>query len=243
MITKLMKASLVLTTALLIVSGCGVIPTLGSHNIISENQNVSGFDRLELSGGGDVTIIQDGTEALTIETDDNVMQYVTSKVLGGTLSIGLDFPNMRSVLPSRLSLTLHVKDLSGISTSGSWKATADGLKSANINISTSGSGKVTIRSLIADKLTVDISGSGNMDLAGQVNSQNVSISGSGVYQAGDLQTRDTRVEVSGSGNVTTWSTSNLEASISGMGSISYYGSPKVTYNESGSGSFKSLGNK
>jgi len=34
-----------------------------------------------------MTIIQDGTETLTIETDDNVMQYVTTKVQGGTLSI------------------------------------------------------------------------------------------------------------------------------------------------------------
>ena len=238
-----MKAGLVLTFAMLMVSACGMIPTLGSHNIISENRNVSGFDHLELSGGGDVTIIQGGTEALTIETDDNVMQYVTSKVLGGTLSIKLDFPQLRSVIPSRLSLILHVKDLSGISTSGSWKVIAASFKSANLDIATSGSVKVIIHNLIADKLTVDISGSGDMDLAGQVNSQEVTISGSGSYQAGDLQTRDTRVEVSGSGNVTTWSTGNLDASLSGMGTIRYYGSPKVTYNESGAGSIKSLGNK
>jgi hypothetical protein len=243
MTTKILKASLVLTLATLMVSACGVIPTLGSHNIISENRNVSGFDHLELSGGGDVTIIQDGTEALTVETDDNVMQYVTSRVLGGTLSIKLDFPQLRSVIPSRLSLTLHVKDLSGISTSGSWKVMAASFKSATLDIATSGSGKVTIYNLIADKLTVDISGSGAMDLAGQVNSQEVTISGSGIYQASDLQTRDTRVEVSGSGNVTTWSTGNLEASLSGMGTISYYGSPNVTYNESGAGSIKSMGDK
>jgi len=243
MTMKLMKAGLILTLAMLIVSACGMIPTYGSHTIISENRSVSGFDRLELSGAGGVTIIQDGTEALSVETDDNVMQDVTSKVLGGTLSIGLDVPSMRSVIPSRLSLILHVKDLSGLSTSGSWKVMAASFKAANLDIATSGSGKVTIQNLTADKLTVDISGSGQMDLAGLVNSQEVIISGSGIYQAGDLQAQHTQIKVSGSGNVTIWTNGDLQADLSGMGTIRYYGSPKVTYNESGVGSIKSLGNK
>jgi Protein of unknown function (DUF2807). len=241
--TKLMKASLVSILAMLLVSACGVIPMLGSRNIISENRNVSGFDRLEVSGGGDVTIIQDGTEALKIETDDNVMQYVTSKVQGGTLSIGLEFPSLRSVIPSRLRLTLHVKDLSGIITSGSWNVVSESFQTRSLDIAISGSGKVTIHALTTDKLTVEISGSGEMDMAGNVKSQDVTISGSGSYNAGDLQTQDTKVGVSGSGNLTTWVTGSLDASISGMGTISYYGSPQVAFNQSGSGTIKSLGNK
>ena len=241
--TKSMKASLVLILAILLVSACGVIPMLGSRNIISENRKVSGFDRLEVSGGGDVTIIQDGTEALKIETDDNVMQYVTSKVQGGTLSIGLEFPSLRSVIPSRLSLTLHVKDLSGIITSGSWNVGSDSFQTRSLDIAISGSGRVTIHTLTADKLTVDISGSGKMDMAGNVKTQDVTISGSGSYNAGDLQTQHTKAGVSGSGNVTTWATGSLDASISGMGTISYYGSPRVAFNQSGSGTIKSLGNR
>jgi len=53
-----------------------------------------------VNGGGDLTVIQDGTEALNIETDDNVMQYVTSRVQGETLTIGLEFPGLRSVIPA-----------------------------------------------------------------------------------------------------------------------------------------------
>jgi len=241
--TKVMKTSLVTTFALLLVCACGVLPTQGSRNIILENRNVSGFSRLEVSGAGNVTIIQDGTEALTVETDNNVMQFITSRVNGGTLSIGLEFPGLRSVIPSRLNLTLHVKDLSSISSSGSWNVVAASFKPANLDIATSGSAKVTINDLRVDKLTVDISGSGEMYFAGHANSQNVKISGSGTYKAGDLQTRDTSVEVSGSGNVTAWATTNLDANVSGMGTVSYYGSPQVAFNESGSGKIKSLGNK
>ena len=243
MIPKLMKASVVSILAILLISGCGLIPILGSRNIISGNRNVSGFDRLEVSGAGDMTIIQDGTETLTIETDDNVMQYVTTKVQGGTLSIALEAPGLRSVIPSRLRLILHVKDLSDIITSGSWNVASASFQTKSLDITVSGSGKVAIPTLTADNLTVHIRGSGEMVMAGKVKSQAVTISGSGSYNAGNLQTRDTEVEVSGSGNVTTWVTDSLDARISGMGTISYYGSPQVAFNQSGSGILKRLGSR
>lgn len=241
--SKLSRTSLMMTLVMLLVSACGMLPTLGSRRLISENWTVSGFNHLEVSGGGDLTIIQDGTEALRVETDDNVMQYVTSKVQDGTLAIGLDFPGLRLVIPSRLSLVLHVKDLTGINTSGSWNVASESIQAGNLEITASGSGKVTILTLNADRLTVDITGSGEMDLAGRVKSQDITISGSGSYNGGDLQAQDTRVGISGSGNVSTWATDSLEASISGMGTVSYYGSPQVTFNQSGSGNLKSLGQK
>jgi flagellar basal body-associated protein FliL len=55
--TKLMKISLGLTIILLLVSACGIIPTFGSRNLISESRNVSGFERVEVSGGGSMDII------------------------------------------------------------------------------------------------------------------------------------------------------------------------------------------
>ncbi len=241
--TKLLKTIIGMTVLLLLVSACGVIPTFGSRNLITEDRAVSGYDRLNVSGGGDVTVIQDGTESVSIETDDNVMQYVTSEVRGGTLYVGLEFHGLRSVIPSALHVTVHVKEISGISTSGSWAVTAETLQSGDLDVSVSGSGKVTIQALTADSLKVDISGSGSTDLAGSVTSQQISISGSGRYTAGDLQSQDTRVDVSGSGNVTVWASATLDGSISGSGSINYYGSPQVSFDQSGSGHLKSLGAK
>jgi hypothetical protein len=117
--TKLLTAITGLTIVMLLVSACGMVPTLGSRNLVSEPRNVTGYDRVEVSGGGSLDILQDGTESLTVETDDNIMLFVTSEVRGGTLFLGLD-SNLHSLLPSRLHFTLHVKDMSGIKTSGSW---------------------------------------------------------------------------------------------------------------------------
>ena len=238
--TKFMKTSLGLTIVLLLVSACGIIPTFGSRNLISEAREVSGFDRVEVSGGGTMEIIQDGTESLTVETDDNVMQYITSEVRGGTLYLGMDF-NLRTFLPSRLHFILHVKDLSGVTTSGSWDVVSASIQTVDLNIVISGSGRVIVNALTADKLDTTVSGSGELDLTGDAKQQNINIRGSGKVLAGDLRTQGTTVGISGSGNVTAWATETLTVHVSGSGDVSYYGSPQVSFDQSGSGNVHSLG--
>ena len=238
--TKLLKATLGLTIVMLLMSACGIVPTFGSRNLISESRDVSGFERVEVSGGGSMDIIQDGTESLTVETDDNVMQYITSEVRGGTLYLGLDF-GLRSFLPSRLHFTLHVKDLTGISTSGSWQVVSESIQTGDLSIVISGSGKVIVNALTADELDTTVSGSGELDLTGEAKQQNINISGSGKYLAGDLRTQGATVRISGSGNVTVWATETLTVHVSGSGDVSYYGSPQVSFDQSGSGNVHSLG--
>ncbi len=240
--TKLLKATIGLTIVLLLVSACGMLPTLGSRNIITETRIVSGFERVDVSGGGSMEIIQDGTEALTVETDDNVMQHITSEVRGGTLYLGLD-SSQGSFLPSKLHFSLHVKNLTGITTSGAWDVTSASIQTGTLNIDISGSGKVIINALTADKLDTTVSGSGELDLTGEAKQQSIDISGSGKYLAGDLNTQDSTVRISGSGNVTVWASETLAAHISGSGDVSYYGSPQVSFEQSGSGNIHSLGEK
>ncbi len=227
---------------MMLVSACGMIPTLGSRNLISERRAVSGYQRVEVSGAGTLEIIQDGTESLSIETDDNMMQYVTSEVRGGTLYVGLD-SKLRALLPSKLSLTLHVKDLSGINSSGSWEVRSAEIKTADLDIGVSGSGKVKVDSLTVGKLAATISGSGGLTLAGKADSQTIDVSGSGRYQAGDLSTKETSISISGSGTMTVWASDTLKVQMSGSGDVSYYGSPVVTFDQSGSGKIHGLGNK
>jgi hypothetical protein len=240
--TKLLKATLGVAILMLFVSACGFIPTFGSRTLISENREVNGFTRVDVSGGGSLEIIQDGTEALSVKTDDNMMQYVTSEVRGGTLYLSLD-STTRALIPSSLHFTLHVKDLGGINTSGSWTVTSAAIKTVTMDIVISGSGDVRVDALAVDKLTANISGSGTLNLSGKALSQSIDISGSGKVLEGDLNTQDTTVRISGSGNVTVWVTGTLEAHVSGSGDISYYGSPTVNFDKSGSGSMHSLGTK
>ena len=241
--TKLFKTTLGFLTALLLVSACGMAPVYGSGKVVTERRDASGFDGVSVSGGGDLVIIQDGTESVSVETDDNLMQYVVAEVRGGTLNLYLDDQGLRNFQPTRLVFTVHVKDLTAVTTSGSWNFTSEKINTDRLNIVVSGSGSVNIGDLSADNLSVMISGSGEMDAAGAVTGQSVTVSGSGKFRAGGLRSETAQITISGSGEATLWVTASLTTDISGSGTVHYYGSPQTDINTSGSGNVQRLGDK
>ncbi|KAF0109076.1 MAG: hypothetical protein FD146_120 [Anaerolineaceae bacterium] len=232
-----------MTVLMLLVSACGVAPVFGSGKVVTETRDVSGFDKVSVSGGGELVIIQDGTESVTVETDDNLMQYVVAEVRGGTLNLYLDNDGMSNFQPTRLVFTVHVKNLTGVTTSGAWDFTAAEIETDNLDISVSGTGSVDIGMLTANNLTVTFGGAGEMDAAGQVTSQSVTIGGTGEYRAADLKSETAEVKISGTGEATLWVTDSLTVDISGAGSVQYYGSPQTNINTSGAGDVQRLGDK
>jgi hypothetical protein len=240
---KKLKIVLGMAVILLLVSACGLIPTRGSGNLISETRAVSGFEAVEFSGAGNVEIIQDGTESITIETDDNVMPYVETEVRGGTLYVGLDFNRLASIIPTKMNVTLHVVSLTGITASGAWDVHSESIETDSLQTLISGTGSIRIDLLTATDLVANISGAGEMEIAGQVPSQRIGISGTGQYLAGDLQSETVEIDISGAGDATLWVTESLDASVSGTGQVDYYGSPQVKFNGSGAGDVTGLGDK
>lgn len=218
----------------------------GSGNVIVETRQVSNFNSIDLSGSGEVIVTQGGSESLTIETDDNVMEYVEAEVEGGTLKLGLvtGIPtgvNVQST--TTLVFYVGVDDLTRLSTSGSGMFESDSIESDHLELSVTGSGGIQIDDIAANELKADVSGSGEINLTGDVVAQDVAISGSGVYQAGDICSETVGVSVSGSGSATVCARGTLDAEVSGSGSVNYYGSPSVITSESGSGKINSLGEK
>ena len=226
------------------IKGTGTLTVRGSGNIITEDRSVSNFNSISMSGSGEIIITQDDEESLTVEVDDNIMQYIITEVKGKTLHLGFDTSKFKSVSPSRqVKYNLKLKDLIGLTVSGSGKVESESIETDDLDIKISGSGDVKIDSLTAEKLDVDIKGSGDFNLAGEVNSQDINISGSGNYNAGDLQSETVKLNISGSGNATVWATELFDVRVSGSGNANYYGKPTVNSSISGSGKINSLGEK
>lgn len=241
--TKKSKVVGLLTIVIFLLSACGIRIIRGSRNLVTESRSVSDFDRVSLSGSGEVVITQGEEESLTVETDDNVMQYVATEVRGGTLYLGFDTKRVKSISPTRLRFTLSVKDLVGVDVSGSGSVDSASIDTDRLDVAVSGSGDVRIDSLTAEDVEVRISGSGDVELAGEVTGQDITISGSGKYHAGDLSTETVEITISGSGDATVWTTESLDARISGSGSVDYYGEPQTSFSGSGSGEINSLGER
>jgi len=222
---------------------CTIKTIEGSGTVVTETRSVSGVRAISLSGLGEVLLEQTGEESLTVEADDNLMQYLRTEVRGGTLHLGLhaDFKgaNFRPSQPVRFHLT--VGDIEGISISGSGILRADWIDAEDIDIDVSGSGAVVVTTLTTEELGAGISGSGQIQLGGAAGKQTVSLSGSGSYRGMNLRSYGARVDVSGSGVAVVWVERELSASISGSGSVSYYGDPSVDKSISGSGQLRPLG--
>lgn len=212
----------------------------GSGVLVTEKRPVSGFQRLELSGIGTLVIEVGSEEALVIEAEDNLLEYIETTVQGNTLEIGIrERTNLQPSKPIRYNLT--VKSLDSISVSGLGSVEAPALEATIFSVDLSGGGDVNLEGLQAEQLEATISGLGSLTIAsGQVTEQTIEISGSGDYNGRNLESRTADVIISGLGSATVWASQDLRVEISGAGSVRYAGDPSVSSEISGLGSLEKI---
>lgn len=189
----------------------------GSGNVITETREVSGFTAVSLQGFGEVIIDQNGSEALTVTADDNLMEHVKTEVRGGTLFIR----NTEGVVFTDVTqLTFHID--------------AAALDSVEL----SGAGSMEISNLNTGSWRVKLPGAGSITVSGQTNSQTVELSGAGSYNAADLVSQQATITSNGAGSAVVQVSDSLDVTINGLGSVEYIGSPTVTQEINGVGSVR-----
>ncbi|MGB0388287.1 MAG: head GIN domain-containing protein [Ardenticatenaceae bacterium] len=191
----------IMTLIALLLAACG--GEGGSGNLITEDREVSGFERVELAGEGELTLTQGGTESLTIEAEDNVMPQIKSEVRNGTLVIGLDSGWWDRVEPTKpIKFDLTVKDLAGLSLSGSGSINSANLNTEDMDLTVSGSGRVQIANLATEDMDLTLSGSGRIEVANlAAKDLLLDLSGSGQVAIGTLSAEKVEGDLGGSGKV------------------------------------------
>jgi len=196
----------------LLLGSCAI--ATGSGNVVTESRPVAGFTAVELGGAGEVTIDQTGSESLTIEADEKFLSLLTSDISNGTLRLGTR-PNAMLIEKDQITYRVTVKDLTGLTITGS--------------------GTMTMAKVSTTELQSRISGSGTITVAGTTDTQRVDISGSGGFRAGELASKAATVDISGSGSTLIQVSDSLDVRISGSGSVRYRGIPRINEHISGSG--------
>ncbi len=194
--------------AAVLASSCAV----GSGRSVAASREVGEFDTVVLQTSGDVAIDITGTPSVQVEADDNVLERLTTDVVGRRLELGAR-GSFTSKSPIRYTITA---------------ATLTGVQ-------VSGSGNIRVTGLSSGPFDAVVSGSGNIEPSGTCESLTVRISGSGNLNGEGLTCADGRVSVSGSGNVDVEVTTELDVEVSGSGNVTYRGDPSVTTNVTGSG--------
>ena len=78
--------------ATILLMGCAQVRITGSGNVITREEAVTGFDKVDISQSFNVDITQGENYRVVIRVDDNLVEYLNIVKQGSTLKIGLD-PN------------------------------------------------------------------------------------------------------------------------------------------------------
>lgn len=216
------------------IAACGtpLFGVRGSGEVITESRQVSGFDEISLRGSGTATVEVTGTDSLTIEAEDNLIDYLESDVVDGRLELGSD----RAISPTvEILYTITVRSLDALDVSGSGDMTVIGTTGDALDLRVSGSGSIDMAEVETMSVSVSISGSGSVGISGMTEDLDVTVSGSGEYDGADLVTGNANVTVSGSGDAIVNVTGQLDARVSGSGNVEYLGDPVVNASTTGSG--------
>ncbi len=221
LIVWLVSAVVVASSLACTVSGVEFGGVRGSGRVVEEMREVSGFTGVELATWGDLTIEVGEKEELRIQAEDNVIEFLETRVDGDMLVIRTQ-PGIALMAVEPVNLYLTVRELDTIVVAGSGDVTGPDLEADRIEVTIYGSGDVELGDLIADTVELKVVGSGDMDVASvRAREQAVHISGSGDVDVDRMQADSVDVRIPGSGELDVFAGEVGEQSVAISGSGDY----------------------
>lgn len=219
---KISLAIFILTLAigLIFSTSCGslgittVSGIKGSGTSKTEQRNVTGFNEIEAGGAMNLEVDAGKEFSVTVEADDNLLQYIKTEVSGDTLKI---YSEGKISPTAKLNVKISMPALEGLDVSGASEA-----KIVNVK---------------ADSLELKASGASEVNIVGTATELKAEASGASEIDAGNLRTESAEVDASGASSAFVFANDRLAAAASGASKISYTGEPKnIKQNASGASS-------
>lgn len=209
----------------------------GNGKMTKQTRSVGSYTGIASSGFWDVMIAYGESNTITVEGDENLLQYIETEVEGGKLSIKTKGKvNLRS--RNKVTVYVSLTRMTNISLSGSGDIMGEGKfrNEGTTEFHISGSGSIRMNFDKVGTAEVSISGSGNLQLVGSAHTVNARISGSGNADCSEVISDDATAHISGSGNIKLNANKSVDASISGSGNVTYKGvATDIKKHVSGSG--------
>jgi len=212
----------------------------GKGPVVNKTITTTAYDGIAVSGSFFVTLV-DGTEGtITINAEENLVNYIIVEVKENTLYIRPEKNyGLSASKGKKIQINVPINTISSVSLAGSGDVISNFMMNASsFKISLAGSGDIKL-GIEAQNIDASVSGSGDIELKGTALNFNAAVAGSGDIKAFDLQAENAKASIAGSGDIEIYSTQSIEARVSGSGDIQYKGNPtKVDSKVSGSGTIK-----
>jgi len=212
----------------------------GNGKVTTITRTTTDYDGISCAGSFDYILVS-GTEGkITIEGEENLLQYVITEVKDNKLIVKTEKNiNLSPSSNKTIKITIPFKDIDNVSLAGSGDLTnTDTIKATDLKVSLAGSGDVVL-TVETNNVKGSLAGSGDLTLKGNTNNLEANIAGSGDFHGFNLQSNITEVSIAGSGDARVVSNESLKARVSGSGDIEYKGNPKTEDSKvAGSGSIR-----
>lgn len=221
-----------------LLTACDPLGTRGKGDLITETRNETDFHSVQVNTCGKVIVHTDSVFKIEVTCEENIIDYLETKVENGVLTIDFD----RNVYDAdQLSIEVWAPEWKAFEIDGSADITVlDPISGTVLSLEIDGSGNMTFNQIDYDKAKAEVDGSGDIDLAGMVNDLVCDINGSGDIFALDCVAQNAKVNIDGSGDIKLNVVESLDVEINGSGDVEYKGSPSVTVDISGSGTVRKI---
>jgi len=204
-----------LAGCVVLVVGCHLPGIRGNGRVKTEERQVTPFANLDASGAF-VIEWENGSPAVRITTDENLLPYIESVVSGDTL---------------RLSTREHVWPTRGIKVAIS-SPTRTGSKMR-------GAVKLTVKQLTGPTFALESKGASEVTLDGSIDRLLVDMTGASQLAADRLQAKTAEISTTGAGDADVAVSDTLKVVITGAGKVTYSGNPPTIKKQiTGAGSIR-----
>jgi hypothetical protein len=196
-----MRKILTVLLAVVFVVGCHLPGIRGNGHIKTEERPLAVFASLDAGGAFEIEW-QNGSPALRITTDENLLRYIQSNVSDNTL---------------RLRAREHVWPTHGIKVVISSPTRTGG--------KIRGAVKLTAKQLSGPIFALEAKGASQVSLDGSVDRLLVDMTGASQLAADGLQAKTAEISTTGAGDAEVAVTDTLKVVITGAGKVTYSGNP------------------
>jgi hypothetical protein len=197
-----------------LVVGCHLPGIRGNGQIKTEERSIAAFANLDTSGAFEIEW-QNGSPALRITTDENLLPYIENNVSDNTLHLR----TREHVWPTHgIKVVISSPTRTGGRTRGAVKMTVKQLSGPTFALESTGASEVTLDGNV-DRLLVDMTGASQLAADG-LKAKIAEISTTGAADAEVAVTDTLKVVITGAGKVTySGNPPTIKKHVTGAGSI------------------------
>lgn len=235
---QIMKVTLFVVMGMLLSINQGSAQRInGNGHVVKQERDIGTFHAISVSSAFEVFLTQGNTEELVIEADENLMDYIETKIVGGTLKI---FTHGNIVKTTEMKVYLTFKDIGKIKISGAVDLEGQNAMRFNeLEIDASGASEIDLK-IEAKELYLDLSGASEIELHGKVERVKIDCSGASDLDAEGLEVDYLELDASGASKLIVFVTQKLVLDVSGASTIRYKGDPTIEVDSSGASTVRKI---